>query len=422
MISRMGNCFAKEKKVSILLFSILAYYLLLKWVLFGAEYQSFITALFWLLIAVYIYFCDKPNRHSKLKFTEFYLLVMLVCAVLYLISYFLIGTIDGFGINIYDTSFAGIVKNLLVLGSTVVFKEWVRNFLINSVQKRFVILFGVLIVLIFSFTEVNLDTFSKLKTIEDWLSYTSKNILPVVFFNVFMTVAAYILGYVGTLIYATLTKFPIWVVRILPNFRWITLLLVGALLPLMFTIVLRSISKRKATRGKRQEMKQASPYSWIATAVVSVVTVWFALGIFPIFPSAIVSNSMKPNISRGDIVLIQKVDPNTLKEQDVILYSLDNIQVFHRIVKIKYVQGVKQFTMKGDNNKYEDPKPVSIEQIVGKHIATIPYIGWPGVLLQQSGGDVQVETGGTEPTFLDKLASQYFDNQTKKTDGKGKGD
>ncbi len=49
---------------------------------------------------------------------------------------------------------------------------------------------------------------------------------------------------------------------------------------------------------------------------------------------------MKPNISRGDIVLIQKIDPNTLKEQDVILYSLDNIQVFHRIIKIQYAQGL----------------------------------------------------------------------------------
>ena len=404
------------------MFSILAYYLLLRWLRFSVEYQSIITLLFWILIAVYTFFCEKPSLHSKLKFTEFYLLIMLVCAVLYLISYFLIGTIDGFGLNIYDTSFAGIVKNLLVLGSTVILKEWVRNFLINSVQKRFVVVFGILIILIFSFTEVNLDTFSKLKTLEDWFSYISKNILPVVFFNIFMTVAAYILGFYGTAIYAALTKFPIWVVRILPNFRWITLLLVGALLPLMFTIVLRSISRKKATRGKRQEMQQASPYSWIATAVIAVVTVWFALGIFPIFPKAIVSNSMKPDISRGDIVLLQKVDPNSLKEQDVILYALDDIQVFHRIIKIQFVQGVKQYTVKGDNNQYEDPKPVNGEQIIGKHIATIPYIGWPGILLQQSGGDVTIETGGTEPTFLDKLASKYIDGQTQKPDGEDKGD
>ncbi len=418
----MGNCFIKEKKVSILLFAILAYYLLLRWIRFSLEYQSIITLLFWLLISIYAFLSEKPGRHSKLKYTEFYLLVMLVCAVLYLVSYFLIGTIDGFGLNIYDTSFLGILKNLLVLGSAVILKEWVRNFLINSVQKRFVVATGIMIVLIFSFTEVNLDTFSKLKTLEECFSYISKNILPVVFFNVFMTFAAYILGFFGTAIYAALTKFPIWVVRILPNFRWITLLLVGALLPLMFTIVLRSISQRKSIRGKRQEMKQASPYSWIATAVISVVTVWFALGIFPIFPTAIVSNSMKPDISRGDIVLIQKVDPNTLKEQDVILYSLDHIQVFHRIIKIQYVQGVKQYTVKGDNNQYPDPKPVLAEQIVGKHIATIPYIGWPGVLLQQSGGDVQVETGGTEPTFLDKLASKYIESQAQTPDGNGKGD
>ena len=418
----MGNCFQKEKQVAILLCSILAYYLLLRWMRFGVEYQSLITMFFWILIAAYTFFCEKPNLHSKLKFTEFYLLLMLVCAVLYLISYFLIGTIDGFGLNIYDTSFLGIVKNILVLGSVVILKEFVRNYLINSVQKRFAVIFGVLIILIFTFTEVNLDTFSKLKTLEEWFSYISKNILPVLFFNIFMTFAAYILGFFGTAIYASLTKFPIWVVRILPNFRWITLLLVGALLPMMFTIVLRSISKKKATRGKRQEMKQASPYSWIATAVVAVVTVWFALGIFPVFPKAIVSNSMKPDISRGDIVLLQKVDPNSLKEQDVILYALDNIQVFHRIIKIEYVQGVKQFTMKGDNNKYEDPKPVLGEQVIGKHIATIPFIGWPGILLQQGGGEVQVETGGTEPTFLDKLATKYIESQTQNPDGQGKGD
>jgi len=407
----MASCFHKEKQVSILLFSILAYYFLLRLFLLTIEYQSVITTLFWLLLATYTFFDEKPMRHSKLKFTEYYLLVMLVCAVLYLISYFLIGTIDGFGLNIYNTSFAGIAKNLLVLGSAVALKEWVRNFLINSVQRRFVVFFGVCIILIFSFTEINLDAFSKLKTVEDWFSYCSKNILPVLFFNIFMTFAAYIVGFGGTLLYATLTKFPIWAVRILPNFRWITLLLVGTLLPLMFTIVLRSISYQKATRGKRREMQQASPYSWIATAVVAILTVWFALGIFPIFPSAIVSNSMKPGISRGDIVLIQKTEPNLLNEQDVILYELDSIQVFHRIIKIEYEQGVKQFILQGDNNKYPDPKPVLSEQIIGKHIATIPYIGWPGVLLQQSGADVQVETGGAEPTILDQLASKYIESQ-----------
>lgn len=404
------------------MFSILAYYLLLRWIRFSVEYQSIITLLFWVLIAIYTYLCEKPGLHSKLKYTEFYLLLMLVCAVLYLISYFVIGTIDGFGLNIYDTSFMGIVKNLLVLGTAVILKEWARNFLINTVQRRFAVVFGILIVLVFSLTEVNLDTFGKLRSLEEIFSYVSKNILPVVFYNVFMTFAAYVLGFYGTALYAALTKFPIWIVRILPNFRWITLLLVGALLPLMFTIVLRSISRKKATRGKRQEMQQASPYSWIATSVVSVLTVWFALGIFPIFPTAIVSNSMKPDISRGDIVLIRKVDPNTLNEQDVILYAMDQIQVFHRIIDIKYVQGVRNYTVKGDNNQYQDPKLVLGEQILGKHIATIPYIGWPGVLLQQSGGEVQVETGGTEPTFLDKLASKYIDSQTQKPDGNDKGD
>ena len=63
------------------------------------------------------------------------------------------------------------------------------------------------------------------------------------------------------------------------------------------------------------------------------------------------------------------------------------------------------------------------EQIVGKHIGTIPFIGWPGVALQQGGGEIGVETGTpSAPTFLDRLAQQYIESQADKSDGKGKGD
>ena len=84
---------------------------------------------------------------------------------------------------------------------------------------------------------------------------------------------------------------------------------------------------------------------------------------------------------------------------------------------------MRQFITKGDNNKYEDPKAVLSEQIVGRHIGTIPFIGWPGLVLKQGGEEVAVETGApSEPTFLDKLAQKYIESQADKLDGEGKGD
>ena len=408
---KTGIVFLSEKRTLAYLFVILAYYMLVKISQFSIEYQSIITALFWLLLSVYVYFSEKVRNHSKIKHREFYIMLMLVCAVLYIISYFVIGTIDGFGVNIYNTSLLGVTKNILTLGSVIVFREWIRTYLINAVQKRFAIIFGLLIILVFSFSEINVSAFRQLSTAEDWLSYISKNVLPVIFFNVFLTYAAYIMGFYGPLIYAVVTRVPIWVVRILPNFRWITLLLVGTLLPLLFTIILKSISKRKIVRGKRQEIKQENPASWIATAVIAIVTVWFALGIFPIFPTAIISNSMKPQISKGDMVLIKKIDIDTLVEQDVILYQLEDIQVFHRIIEIQYNEGVKQFITKGDNNNARDPNPVLYEQVIGKHVLTVPYIGWPGMLLKQNVDESRIEQGQPQESFIEKLAQKYVEKQ-----------
>ena len=385
--------FEGEKKSLILIGIILIYYILLKSLDLGLKYQSIITALFWVLLSGYVYLQGNVRFHSKLKHKEFYLIFMLVCGVLYIISYFAFGFIDGFGINIYDTSFGGAAKNILTLGSVLVLKEFIRNNLMNSVQRKYALSFGVLVTLVYTFAEVNFSYFFELGTMEEWLSYLSLTVLPVLVFNAFMTYAVYIMGALGPIIYSSLSKLPLWVVSVVPSFRWVTSLLVGVLLPILFIIVLKKVSSEKSIRGKKRQKKKENPYSWLATAVIIVVFAWFALGIFPVFPSVIVSQSMQPYINRGDMVFIQKSDSDDLVEGDIIQYQLENIQVVHRIIKIEYKDGVKQYITKGDANNAEDAYPVSTEQIMGKYIGCVPYIGWPVVIMQQKPDDTLVETG-----------------------------
>ena len=217
--------------------------------------------------------------------------------------------------------------------------------------------------------------------------------MPPLMYNAFMTVVVYIAGPLPAAIYALITNVPMWVIAVLPNLRWITALLINSLFPLMCIIVLRNVHKSKTTRGRKRAIKDENPYSWIAVSVVMVMLVWFALGIFPVFPSIIISNSMKPVISRGDLVFLKRTDTDSLEKGDVIQYKLDEIQVFHRIIEVKYNKGIRYFVTKGDANSAEDPSPVTEEQVMGKYIGRIPYVGWPALLLRQENQPTSIETG-----------------------------
>ena len=382
-----------EKKQLVLLSVILLFYIALKVFGAGLHDQSIITAIFWSVICVYIYFDGNVRAHSKLKHKEFYVFFMLVCAVLYILSYFVLGFIDGVGASMYDTSPLGIIKNILTLGSVLVFRELVRNHIINAVEKKYVVSFGILIVLVFSFAEINMNSLFEIESAEELLTFLSFNVLPLLMTGAFMTTAAYISGPLGPSIYALITNVPMWVIAVLPNLRWITILLIGTLFPLLCIIVLRNVYKSKTTRGKTRAKKEENPYSWIGISIVMVALVWFALGIFPIFPSIIVSNSMNPTISKGDLVLLQKTDASALQVGDVIQYELENIQVFHRIIDVRYNEGIRYFITKGDANNAEDPNPVTEVQVMGKYMGRIPYIGWPALVFRQVEQETLVETG-----------------------------
>jgi signal peptidase len=382
-----------EKKRLIMLSFILVFYVLMKTLGTGLSDQGIIAALFWCVLCVYAYLDGNVRAHSKLKQKDFYLFFMLVCAVLYILSYLILGFVDGVGANIYDTSPFGIVRNILILGSVLVFRELVRSHIINAVEKKYMIPFSILIVVIFSLSSININALLELGSAEEWLTYLSTGVLPPLMYNAFMTVAVYIAGPLPAVVYALITNVPMWVIAVLPNLRWITALLINSLFPLMCIIVLRNVHKSKITRGRKRSIKEENPYSWIAVSVVMVMLVWFALGIFPVFPSIIVSNSMKPTISRGDLVFLKRTDTGGLEKGDVIQYKLEDIQVFHRIIEVKYNRGIRYFVTKGDANSAEDPNPVTEEQVMGEYIGRIPYVGWPALLLRQENQPTSIETG-----------------------------
>ena len=147
---------------------------------------------------------------------------------------------------------------------------------------------------------------------------------------------------------------------------------------------------------KTEAKKQNSKVSEVVVNVILVAAVIFAIfcsftayvtksgsGV-PSFlgyrPFAIQSDSMVPLFSAGDLIVDYKVeDPKELQIGDVITFwtIIEGQQVLntHRIVEITDYENYLYFNTKGDANQIDDPVGVHQNDIVGKYLFHIPFLG-----------------------------------------------
>ena len=102
--------------------------------------------------------------------------------------------------------------------------------------------------------------------------------------------------------------------------------------------------------------------------------------IFGYTPLTVQSDSMVPTFASGDLILIKKCDPATLKEGDIICFHtiIDNEYALntHRIKSIESVGDARSYTTIGDNNNgITDQHVISDGDIVGKYVGHLTGFG-----------------------------------------------
>lgn len=82
-------------------------------------------------------------------------------------------------------------------------------------------------------------------------------------------------------------------------------------------------------------------------------------------PFIVLSGSMETEIFSGDLAIVKEVDPEIIKENDVIAFRDGDIVTTHRVIDIIEENGITKYKTKGDNNNVEDNGYVLAEQIEG---------------------------------------------------------
>ncbi len=99
----------------------------------------------------------------------------------------------------------------------------------------------------------------------------------------------------------------------------------------------------------------------------------------------VISPSMEPEYSVGDLIYVKEVDPSTIKVGDVITFVVNEDLVVgtHRVVRIDNEK--KQFITKGDTNDTEDA-PVHFNNLIGVPKFSIPKLGYVSDFVQNPPG------------------------------------
>lgn len=96
-------------------------------------------------------------------------------------------------------------------------------------------------------------------------------------------------------------------------------------------------------------------------------------------PLTVLTDSMAPTFQQGDLIIIKKVDTQTLQVGDIICFHTIINNEFalntHRIQSIEDNGSGRSYVTKGDNNSVEDMHRIIDGDIVGKYVGKLKYFG-----------------------------------------------
>ncbi len=167
-----------------------------------------------------------------------------------------------------------------------------------------------------------------------------------------------------------------------------------------------------------------SAVTWVIV-VLAILLALLLIGtrLIGITPYAVLSGSMEPTYMTGSLIYVKKVDCSTLTVGDPITFMLNEKTVAtHRIIEIIPDENdptVFRFFTKGDANENPDGSSVHSNNVIGKPIFTIPYLGYVSNFISNPPG-MYLAIGAGAILIILVFLPDLFKEEEDKDDVRGK--
>lgn len=332
-----------------------------------------------LFVLIKIFGIDlKPSIKQKST-----LVSMLIVILLYFLITYLSGIFIGFNRTIYSFNLNNFINNIIPVLCIIVSTELIRYQLIKkSNNDKLIVIFSIILFILFEIS-INFKLYN-FSTPDQIYEFIGMIIFASISKNIFMTIQCIYTDYINNIIYRVIMELYIFLVPIVPALGPYVNSILLIIIPVILCFVVYSNIKIKIL-DKPNARKSTNAIYYIALFILIVL---FCLnsGFFKYQTLTIGSNSMQPYISKGDVIIVKKMnsdEKNKIKKGDLLVFKYDKKIISHRVYQVLKRDDGIYFRTKGDNNDQVDSTIIDTKSVIGVSNIRIKYIGIPSVLLQE---------------------------------------
>lgn len=333
------------------------------------------------LVIMYFTFGFEKDRH---RYSKDIILEIIIILIAFFLFYYLSGILIGFAKNTnYFTinSFCNIIIPIIFY---LFIKEFLRyQLLMKSSESKTLII----ITCIFFIIIDNVVPFSahSLGFNKDTFLLIALTFLPSISENILCSYLSLNLGYKPGIVYLLIMQLYKYLLPIIPNPNEYLYSLIFLIFPLIVLVRIENWFKKDRIENVvldnyRQSKKEL--LFFLPLTIFICVLIYVVSGYFRYYAVAVASGSMEPEISKGDIVIVDK-NYNEINVGDVLAYKHDQKVIIHRIYRIIKTDDEYFIYTKGDANNDYDKYKITEDLFIGIVKIKIPLIGYPTVLVNE---------------------------------------
>jgi len=373
----------KKGYIKILIFQIVLFVILIL-NSFVSDILSEYKFILFLLGALGIFKLFFGFEKDRNRYTKDIIFEMVIILLVYFILIYLLGVVIDFAKISDYYNWYGLKTYIIPLIITIILKEILRYMMLKK-SEGCKLLFITTIVL-FIFVDISEAIYyNGFKTGYDTFIFIALSLLPAISSNIVFNYLAVQSGYKPIIFYLLITRLYVYLIPIIPDLNEYLTAIINFILPIIMGYKLYNFFQKENDKDIDREYNKKRIGVWVLPGILTLIIVYFTSGYFHYYALAIATGSMEPKISRGDIVIVEKIEDRIaeLEVGRVIAYNYNEVVVVHRINKIVEEDNERFFYTKGDANNHVDNYVIKEDMIIGTVDFAVPYAGFPTVWINQ---------------------------------------
>lgn len=342
---------------------------------------NFVICLLLALVSFKFIFGFERDRNRYTKDVIFEIIIFLM---IFFILFYLFGIVIDFARTGNYLNWYGLKEFIIPIILFVILKEILRYMMLKKCEGNIWLLITTFI--LFIFIDVSDAIFyNDFSTGYKSFMFVALTLLPAIGNGILATYMSRNVGFKPIIFYLLVMELYMYIIPIIPDPNEYLTALIHFLLPIILVFRIRRFFERDKDEEIDRNYKKKSVSALVLPIITTIVLVYFTSGYFKYIAVAIASGSMENTISKGDVVIVEKIEDNydKLKIKDVIAFQYHGVVIVHRIIDIVEQGGDYYFYTKGDANVKPDNYAITEDMLVGVIRAVIPYVGLPTIWLNE---------------------------------------